>query len=430
MNLDDIQKRLEKLNQNVEGVNSDVETWDKEVDKIIETTTVLEIQAEGTLTVMDNSIDELKDSVNTFSPTLEEIDKRFKKYTKLRKEDYIFVLFCAALQAYRQYLVTDFKPRLNAKDAEKKIKGNKKENSDRNKTRYYCSLEKIITTPVPFDTFKHFDHLSPGLSGNNHRWKCLGHYPILGYVFGTANIMTSTVTVKEDSLLGITTYHVSTETISCSGPIRQYSFNSDVISAKAHTDKMFEHIYERIRNNPVKGITALVAAIKKEHEHLRSDKNSTQSLPFPFLSFTPSIAENLHDYGLDYVNLATVGKQIGYSVIVNLITQILYLAYHAGKKKLSKSLNSDTNNDHTIKVRLNSILNVANVVATSTNLATVLVGLLTGNKTLMRKFDIGGEIVTLVQLSKSANYINEIQAEYVKQEINKFNNHNYEQFSK
>lgn len=65
---------------------------------------------------------------------------------------------------------------------------------------------------------------------------------------------------------------------------------------------------------------------------------------------------------------------------------------------------------------------MANVVASSTNLATVLVGILTGNLDLVRKFDIGGEIITLIQLARSAEFINRMKCEYIEHEINLLNN--------
>ncbi|MBD5401874.1 hypothetical protein HDR58_03600 [bacterium] len=380
----------------------------------------LEEEFESELIESTDKLNRLSESVSNFSGKLDAIDKQFEEITSLQKEDYIFIVFCAALQAYRQYFVTDFKPRLTDTQAAKEVKGDFKEVSSRNKKRYYCSLSNIVSNPVPFDTSEHADHLAPGVSGNNHRWKCLGHYPVLGYVFGTANIMTSTVTVK-DGLLGVDTYHVSTSTIYRNGPKRSYSFEGDVMSAKAHTDKMFDHIYARIKSNPEEGISALITALAKEHEHLRSDERSTQSLPFPVLSFTPDVSEELHDWGLDFINLKTIAAQAGYSVIVNLITKILYLAFQAGKKVINAKSIKDITIDQSIRVRCEKILSVANVVASSTNLATILVGVLTGNLNLIRKFDIGGEIVTISQLARSAKFINKIKSEYISQEVNKLN---------
>lgn len=381
----------------------------------------LENEFEQELKDSTEKLNKLAYSVENFSTNLDKIDEQFESLTSLKKEDYIFVIFCAALQAYRQYFVTDFKQRLNNSQAAKEVKGNCEESSSRNKKRYYCSLSNIVSNPVPFDTTEHTEKIHSGVSGKNHRWTCLGHYPILGYVFGTANIMTSTISVK-DGIMGINTYHVSTETIYRSGPKRSFSYEGDVMSAQAHTDKMFEHIFNRIKTNPQEGISALIAALAKEHEHLRSDVKSTQSLPFPILSFSPEISEELYKWGFDFLNLKTIATQAGYAIIVNLITKILYLAYQAGKNVIIGSGINSVVIDRTIRVRCEKIISVANVVASSTNLATVLVGILTGNLDLVRKFDIGGEIITLSQLARSAEFINRIKCEYIEHEINLLNN--------
>ena len=380
----------------------------------------LEEDFEKELIESTDKIDSLFESVSNFSSNLDTFDKQFDEITTLKKEDFVFVVFCAALQAYRQYFLTDFKPRLTDTQAAKEVKGDFKEKSSRNKKRYYCSINNITSNPVPFDTSAHAGHITPGVSGKNHRWKCLGHDPVLGYVFGTANIMTSTVTVKE-GLMGIDTYHVSTGTIFRNGPKRSFSYDGDIMSAKAHTDKMFEHIYNRIKSNPGEGVTALIAALAKEHEHLRSDVKSIQSLPFPVLSFTPEISEELHNWGLDFINLKTIAVQAGYSVIVNLITKVLYLAFHIGKQVINATCIKDIAIDYSVRVRCEKIISVANAVASSSNLATILVGVLTGNLNLLRKFDIGGEIVTISQLARSADFINKLKNEYIRQEVNNLN---------
>ena len=369
--------------------------------------------------------DEIIASINGFPSNIEKIEEEFDRSTGLQKEDYIFVLLCAGLQAYRQYLVTGFEERLSDAEAAKEVKGDKLENSDRNAARYYCSVEKIVANPVPFDALEHKPSIKPGVSGKNHRAKCLGHYPILGYVFGTANIMTSTVTVKE-GLAQCKTYHVKTESIEqeryykSTGERKIYTIGKDYIYAEAHTDKMFNHCYELIKKNPKEGLLALVTALGKEHEHLRSDEKTRQSLPFPVLSFTPEIAERLSDYGLDYINLKTVAKQASYSFLVNLIIEVIYYAYQIGRNAMNaKTAECVMKIDDTVRVRLKKILNVANVISTSSNLIVGIVGLITGNKDLIRKLDVGGELVTLYSLASSADFIIKVKKEYVLSEIRK-----------
>ena len=399
---------------------------DKEAELILSQMNCLEEDFQALSEDVKNSYDRVITSIDNFSEDVERIDKEFEDLTHLKREDYYFIIFCAGLQAFRQYFVTDFKERLTDRQAAKEVKGDKEEKSDRNKTRYYCSIEKIVTNPVPFDALEHDDDIKTGISGSNHRTTCLGHYPELGYVFGTANIMTSTITKKE-GLANIQTYHVKTEAITRdyhykkTGVTVSRTSDKDYIYSKAHTSKMFEHCYNRIKDNPKKGIPALIAALAKEHEHLRSDEKSKQSLPFPFLSFTPEMAEALRDYGLDYINVKTIGKQAAYSYFVNLITEIIYYAYHIGKELPNVKNVKDIQIDNIVKVRLRKIINVANVISTSTNLAVVIVGIFTGNLDLIRKLDIGGELVTTKNLSNSADFMIKVKEEYILSEMNKIN---------
>jgi len=399
---------------------------DKEAELILSQMNCLEEDFMALAEDINNSYGSVISSIDNFSENVKRIDREFEDLTNLKREDYPFIIFCAGLQAFRQYFVTDFKERLTDRQAAKEVKGDKEEKSDRNKTRYYCSIKKIVSNPVPFDALEHDNDIKTGISGSNHRTTCLGHYPELGYVFGTANIMTSTITKKE-GLANIQTYHVKTEAITRdyhykkTGVTLSRTSEKDYIYSKAHTSKMFEHCYNRIKDNPKKGIPALVAALAKEHEHLRSDEKSKQSLPFPFLSFTPEMAEALRDYGLDYINVKTISKQAAYSYFVNLITEIIYYAYHIGKELPNVKNVKDIKIDNIVKVRLRKIINVANVISTTTNLAVVIVGIFIGNLDLIRKLDIGGELVTTRNLSNSADFMIKVKEEYILSEMNKIN---------
>lgn len=393
------------------------------IDDFIKRLEELEGDCTSLLQQTNDSLDKILNSINNFSSDVEQISSTFEEMTHLEKEDYVFIVFCAVLQVCRQYFITDFKERLTDKEAAKEVKGKEsKEKSDRNKKRYYCSTSKIISNPVPFDALEHDKKIHTGISGRNHRTKCLGHYPEFGYIFGTANIMTSTVTTKE-GFANIQTYHVKTETLirnyfyKKTGKIFSKSLNKDYIYSKANTSKMFEKCYSRIKDNPKEGIPALLAALAKEHEHLRSDERSIQSLPFPFLSFTPEISKSLQEYGFDYINIKTIGKQAAYSSLVNLITEVIYYAYHLGKQiNSNKSLNKLVIDD-LAKVRLRKIINVANVISTSTNFVSIVVGIFTNNLELVRKFDLGGGLVTFYNLSNSVDFMLRVKEEFIRNEI-------------
>lgn len=54
----------------------------------------------------------------------------------------------------------------------------------------------MILKGVPYDTTK--STVSGLFIGANHRFATLGHDPILGLIFGTANIMTNTITTVKN----------------------------------------------------------------------------------------------------------------------------------------------------------------------------------------------------------------------------------------
>ena len=131
---------------------------------------------------------------------LNDLERDFERATKLNGVDISFLLFSTALQCVRQYLLTNFKSRderPSDKEAAENTWGHGEEHSGRGVLRYNPSLTEIVKNPVPFDAIFGGKDLGLGLGGNNHRFKTLGHDPILGWIFGTANIATSTITLSD-----------------------------------------------------------------------------------------------------------------------------------------------------------------------------------------------------------------------------------------
>ena len=107
----------------------------------------------------------------------------------------VSVMFVAiGLQVARQYLLTKFPVRLDDQTAAKSTRGHIEEHSNRQHRLYNPSLEEIITNPVPFDANIGANGALSGGGQMGHRVMAIGHDPILGLIFGTANIATSTLT--------------------------------------------------------------------------------------------------------------------------------------------------------------------------------------------------------------------------------------------
>ncbi len=359
----------------------------------------------------------VSDISKNVSIILADLDKQFEQATKLTGMDISFLFFATALQCIRQYILTPFKERQNDKDSAKKAheEGEKifgKESWDKlrqpeNNKRYYVSSKDIIdiTKGVPYDAIygsKDFNlgGIGKGFSGNTHRFLTLGHDPLFGWVFGTANIMTNTLTTWS-----LQSYHVKPSSIA-NGAMR------DKIVQHANTALMFEKVMERSKEEPL----VLAAAVIKQRLHLKSDMFSTAGLPIPgTMALSPETAQKLSEHGIDLGNVAVLGKQITYSVFINTLVAIIHGLFY-DESFGSKSF---------YEVRTRKILSYSNLIASASNLIGVAiaeaVAVGTGNtqlgKDAMRYLDIGGLAVTIYRVVNDKKFIQQIKQEFLEKEF-------------
>lgn len=358
------------------------------------------IDIEMTLEEKQKALDELRGIINethrmknvchNANIIINKIDKQFNDITSFDKKDWIFLCFATALQIVRQYWITCFQDeRLNDKDSAKNTWGHTEEHSDRFHNWYYPSIEEIINNPVPFDAMFGSKDYKLKLHGTTHRYRTLGHDPILGWYFGTMNILTSTLT-----LWNLDSYHIETG-FTAKGDKR------DKINHKANLEKIIKYSKRRIFEDGLEGKNAFAAAIIKEAVHLRSDIKSTQSLPIPIiLRYTPEFAKELTNYGLDTLNIETFGKQMSLSVLVNLIISCVH--------RLCKP--QDISNDlYNVKTR--KILLYSNLLSSSSNL------IYTAISKDVKKLDLGGLIVTLYRIFSDVSFIERIKREFISDEF-------------
>ena len=299
----------------------EIKTYEELVDRARECGYDTYVRAEDLL-----SAEELEE----IEKNKDKIEEEFKRLTKLEKVDYGFIIAATALQLIRQVI----QPKLDFKNLNKDNRGNDKtadndadknkikqkideiknqifENGidlDENKKWYYASVAEICDIAhVPYDAIKgtSMDGKFPiGMNGNNHRFKTLGHDPWLGYLFGTCNILTNTMTTST-----LTTYHVK---------------NSKVVN-NADTAKMFERSFERFKESKP---TVAIALIKQFY-HIKSDEKSKKGLSLPFLQLflDEKTIEKLCDKGLDYNNakfLGTIAVQAGYAEMINFVIATIH----------------------------------------------------------------------------------------------------------
>ena len=101
--------------------------------------------------------------------------------------------------------------------------------------------------------------------GANHRFSTLGHDPILGLIFGTANILTNTITCVRTPI--ITTNHV----------IYDFNYKNPKIGMGASTSTTLKKSLERVNEDA----GAVVAAVMKQVIHIGTDMYTPCGIQLP-----------------------------------------------------------------------------------------------------------------------------------------------------
>lgn len=354
------------------------------------------------------SIDEKIDACDLTNQILDAATKEFNGLTSIfNKKDMPFFIFTLILfGAYKAAI----KIMRDMKDTElaKKTPFHKDEHSSRSNNRYYCSRAEIVLNPVPFDAIHRtqgtewFSALSggiPGFNGFNHRTKALGHDPLLGLIFGTANIMTSTITRND-----FCSWHVVTHGYDRSYKTGVKTIMLDSIAEPASTIKIFSSIFDRLISEGKEGWHTLGCALLKEVVHLLSDINSRQSLPLPIVSiFSEKLARELSLYGLNFGTIAQGGVA---AMAINYLIGFLH--------GLCRTTDED---EELYKVRTQKIIMYANAFATFSDIAYTLFLAYIGDKNALRKFDLGGAVVGCYQICHSVSVIKSIEAEFYMSKI-------------
>ena len=359
-----------------------------DITELIERRKKLSEAADKTLNNMQiiaNESGRVTNVLENSEETLDHLDYLFKKRTKLTKPDIVLLFLAIGLQVARQYLLTNFKNRVNDQEAANNIDKNPK-HSDRHHRYYDPSLEEIKTNPVPFDALNGANGALSGGGKFKHRGTTLGHDPILGLVFGTANIATSTLTTNT-----LQSYHITTNN------------KKDFFKCRASTIKIFEKIGEKITHQGLPGWEKLGLSLALEIKHLITDLPSKDSLPLPFLTlidgiFDTSIASDLAKYGFDMSNVLTVGKQATLSIFINSMIAMLHRILYKGENEEDYKLH---------EVRTRKIIMYSNIAASASNIIACF---------MTERWDflyIGGIGVTIYRIITDSNFIRKVKKEFV-----------------
>ena len=371
------------------------------------------------------------------SSVISDIDRKFEQATKLTGIDVTLLFLSVALHLVRQY----FQPKISfraddttaaepfKKNEEKILKHFNQENesilSDIHHPWYNPSLEEVMYNKVPFDIQfgggkegfdifslpKEVSDVYKGISpkGMRHRTATLGHDPILGWIFGTANLATATLTTWK-----FNSYHV------------KFGLNANgvmcpKIANNAQTSLIFEHIKKKISSEDMNDKIIIAVSLIREWIHLKSDQFSNSSLAIPFTALlSPKFAEHLASFGLDMANIGnikTVGEQAFLASMVNMIIGMIH--------GLINGKEIERQNYDFVGVRTRKILIYSNIIASASNLLVVAimsaVGVKTGNPETVKKalsyLDIGGLLVTIYRIVTDSIFIGKIKQEFLEKEF-------------
>ncbi|MCD2347168.1 hypothetical protein [Clostridium guangxiense] len=324
-----------------------------------------------------------------------DLDVKFKQATKLNDIDIAFLFFAVSLQCVRQYCLTLFKKKTShvesAKDAynkETKIFDKWfKKNMDDTHRIYYATLNEIISNGVPYDALFGSNDFNLGLNGNSHRFRTLGHDPILGWIFGTSNIMTSTLTDWK-----FFTYHV--EKVPKINKILMPK-----IVQNADTSLMLSKVIERSQSEP----EAFAASVIKQALHYESDEFSKVGLPIPMLSaISPDVTQNLAKYGIDFANSFNIGKQAMFANLINILIAEIHGLFFNQSGYSSWNL---------YQVKTRKIISYSNIIASASNVAYATI---THD---LSKLDIGGFLVALHRVITDKKFIESVKEEFLEKEF-------------
>jgi hypothetical protein len=318
------------------------------------------------------------------TPTiLHSLDEQFAKYTELNEIDIKVLFLAVGLQIARQYLITNFPTeRLDDQEAAENTPFHHPEHSDRHHRYYNPSVDQIWNNPVPFDANNGANGALSGGGRLGHRATAIGHDPVLGLIFGTANIATSTLTNYK-----FLSYHITT------------SNKRDYFKYNASTSKVLKYTLDKLTDEGNEGKKKVGLSLFKELIHLWSDVDTKNSLPLPFISaFNPEIASALASYGLDMANIKNVCKQASYAEIINTVIAMIHGLYDDSVISMDKKL---------YEVKTRKILSCSDLIASTSNLAVVGV---TENLNLL---DLGGLGVTILRLITDNDFISKVKGEFI-----------------
>lgn len=352
---------------------------------------------------------------------LSRLDATFEQRTSLSKTDVSILMLATALQLVRIYMLPKFQEKyldedrldhndIIIKDMEReeidKYKSEHKDWASKDSKKGYRSWQEIaFTIKVPYDATRHSGAGFHGrnMHGGQHRVKSLGHDPILGWIFGVANIISDTITICPEYELGEKNIRI---------PLVE-SYNVDMGSdfcwkEQTSTWNIFKNSFESISEDKHR----LYAALFSQGLHLASDKYTKLGLPVPFLSLLETDkAYDIYKDGYDYLDylydtqiLRRTFKSASQAIVINMIIGALHKFFYNPSKDFDKEL---------YNVRTRKIITYSNVIATTSDVIQTAIRAYIGDENAIKNFDLGGFLVTMYRLITDTKHIIKIKEEFI-----------------
>ena len=358
----------------------------------------------------ENRINEaIEKSVREYRENLERIDREFRDRTKLQDADVAFLFGATMLQLIRVLVInylTEVECAGNANRNEKFLhglqgrvfEGFNHEGSMKSGHLYASKQHILVSRGVPYDATRYAEENLKLFKGANHRFATLGHDPVLGLIFGTANIMTNSITcVKNQSILGVgmklpITYSVGYDAMG----------KNPCICSPVSTVDMLIHAGRRVVDEP----TAAGAALIKQLIHIGTDMYTPCGIQIPLanLMLDKGHVEKLTKYA-STGDVLKVGTQAGMAVLINWLVAALHgcsLAFNGEESRFAIEM---------YQARTKKIILMSNAIATSSS---IIQAAITSN---LKCIDLGGAAVLAYRLFTDVKFIAKLKEEYLDSEL-------------
>lgn len=340
--------------------------------------------------------------INQAFRELDEINREFSERTSIvNKTDLSFLTVATALQVVKSllfpyvsqkfYYGDKFDPSNRLLHNDKSIEqAHRKANdgfSDKHLKQHGTGKWiNILYQAPPYDITKGSKDLGINMGGKYHRMYTLGHDPILGWIFGTANILTDVITLNNFQSFRV---------------IRKpnMQITGEMVPMGMMLGEGFQYIKDDYLNLP--------AAIFAQAQHLKSDKYTKVGLPVPIVpSLNENFASELYKSNYDALCFSRDVKIVGVSFAVSKIIDMIILLVHGLFRKENEAKDF-------YEVRTRKILSISNSIAST---STVIAAGITKNP---KNLDIGSLFNTVTRLFTDIKFIARIKQEFIESEISR-----------